>query len=194
MLNEDFKDDPYFADFVTPTFEPCEDDGVPASKMMDIDDVDNGDDVDTYDQYAGAKVRVPIGGEIRSGKVMRLKRELDGAWKGRAHANFMLDSRTYEIEFSDGRSDEYTTNFIVENMYTQCDKEVNQFNIMNCIIDHKKDGHAVERADMYIKHGSNKKVRNTTKGWHLCVEWKDGTTSWESLADIKESNPIEVAE
>jgi hypothetical protein len=23
---------------------------------------------------------------------------------------------------------------------------------------------------MYIKHGSNKKVRKTTKGWHLCVE------------------------
>jgi hypothetical protein len=28
----------------------------------------------------------------------------------------------------------------------------------------------------------------------LCVEWKDGTTSWERLADLKESNPVEVAE
>jgi hypothetical protein len=46
---------------------------------------------------------------------------------------------------------------------------------------------------MYIKHGSNNKVRKTTKGWHLCVEWKDGTTSWERLADLKESNPVEVA-
>jgi hypothetical protein len=34
----------------------------------------------------------------------------------------------------------------------------------------------------------------TMKGWHLCVEWKDGTTSWERLADLKESNPVEVAE
>jgi hypothetical protein len=32
------------------------------------------------------------------------------------------------------------------------------------------------------------------KTWHLCVEWKDGTTSWEHLADLKESNPVEVAE
>jgi hypothetical protein len=47
---------------------------------------------------------------------------------------------------------------------------------------------------MYIKHGSNKKVRKTTKGWHLCVEWKDGTKSWERLADLKEINPVEVAE
>jgi hypothetical protein len=28
----------------------------------------------------------------------------------------------------------------------------------------------------------------------LCVECKDGTTSWERLADLKESNPVEVAE
>jgi hypothetical protein len=28
----------------------------------------------------------------------------------------------------------------------------------------------------------------------LCVEWKDGTTSWERLADLKEINPDEVAE
>jgi hypothetical protein len=30
---------------------------------------------------------------------------------------------TYEIEFSDGRSDEYTANVIEENIYAQCDTE-----------------------------------------------------------------------
>jgi hypothetical protein len=192
MLEADFKDDPDFSDFVTPTFEPYEDDKVPASKMPDIDDVDNDHDVDTYDQYVDAQVRVPIGGEIRSGKVMRRKREFDGTWKGRANANSMLYSRTYEIEFPDGRSDKYTANNIAENMYAQCDTKGNQFNIMDCIIDHKKDGNALERANMYVKHWSNKQVSKTTKGWHLCVEWKYGTTSWERLADLKESNPVEV--
>jgi ribosomal protein L31E len=47
---------------------------------------------------------------------------------------------------------------------------------------------------MYIKVGSNRKIRKTMKGWHLCVEWKYGTTSWERLADLNESNPVEVAE
>jgi hypothetical protein len=28
----------------------------------------------------------------------------------------------------------------------------------------------------------------------LCVEWKDGTTSWEHLSDLKESNPVEFSE
>jgi hypothetical protein len=65
---------------------------------------------------------------------------------------------------------------------------------MEGIIDHKTDGNVVAPADMYIKYKSNKKVRQTTKGWHLCVDWKDGTTRWERLADLKESNPVEVAE
>jgi hypothetical protein len=33
-----------------------------------------------------------------------------------------------------------------------------------------------------------------TKGWKLCVKWKDGTASWEWLTDLKESYPIKVAE
>jgi hypothetical protein len=37
-------------------------------------------------------------------------------------------------------------------------------------------------------------VRKTTKGLHLCVEWKYGTTSWDRLTDLKESNTVEVAE
>jgi hypothetical protein len=28
----------------------------------------------------------------------------------------------------------------------------------------------------------------------LCVEWKYGTTSWERLVDLKERNPVELAE
>jgi hypothetical protein len=83
---------------------------------------------------------------------------------------------------------------IVENMYAQCDIEGRQYNRMEGIIDHRTYGHAVATAEMYIKHGSNKKVRKTIKGWNLCVEWKDGTISWERLADLKESNPVEVAE
>jgi hypothetical protein len=162
--------------------------------MPDIDDIKEEHDVDTYDQYVGARARVPIGDEIRSGKVVRRKRELDGTVRGRANANSMLDTRTYEIEFPDGLSDEYTANVIAENMYAQCDIEGRQYNLMEGIVDHRTDGHAVEPSDMYIKHGSNKKVSKTTKGWHLCVELKDGTTIWERLADLKESNPVEVAE
>jgi hypothetical protein len=75
--------------------------------MPDIDDIKEENDVDTYEQYVGA---VSIGDEIRSGKVVRRKLELDGTVRGRANDNSMLDNRTYEIEFHGGRSDEYTAN------------------------------------------------------------------------------------
>ena len=51
-----------------------------------------------------------------------------------------------------------------------------------------------DRADMYVKHGSNRHIRKTTKGWKICVEWKAGSTSWERLANLKESNPVELAD
>jgi hypothetical protein len=51
MHDNYFKDDPDYADFVTPTFDCYEDDEVSSSKMPDIDDVKNEDDVDKYDQY-----------------------------------------------------------------------------------------------------------------------------------------------
>jgi hypothetical protein len=73
--------------------------------MPDIDDIKKEHDVDTYDQYVVAHVRFPIGNEIRSGKVLRRKRELDGTVRGRASANPMWDTRNYEIELPDGRSD-----------------------------------------------------------------------------------------
>jgi hypothetical protein len=182
---DDFKDDPDYADFVTPTYDCYEYDQLSPSKMPYIDDIKEEHYVDTYDQYVGSHVRVPIGDDIRSWRVVRRKRELDGTVRGRANASSMLDTRAYEIEFPDGRSDEYTTNVIAEKMYAQCDIEGRQYNLMEGIIDHKTDDHDVEPADMYIKHDSNNKVRKTTQGWHLCFEWKDGTTKWERLIDLK---------
>jgi len=38
-----------------------------------------------------------------------------------------------------------------------------------------------------------KKPRMTTKGWQLCCQWNDGSTSWHSLKDLKESHLLQVA-
>jgi hypothetical protein len=160
--------------------------------MPDIDNLDEHD-VDTYDQYVGVSVQLSIGDKVQTGKVTGRKRGLDGVARVKTSANPILDTRTYNVEFPDGRSEEYTANVIAENMYAQCDEEGNHFLRLQDIVGHKTDGHAVERADMYIKVGSNIQIRKTPKGWHLCVEWKHGTTSWERLADLKESNPVEVA-
>jgi hypothetical protein len=161
--------------------------------MPDIDDINKEHDVDTYNKYGVARVRVAIRDEIISGKVLRCPCDLDDTVRGRANAKPLLDTINYETEFPDGKSDEYTANVIAEHMYAQCDIEGRQYNLTEDIIGHRPDDHAVDPSKVYIKHGSNKKVRKTTKGWHICVEWKGGTTSWEGMSDLKENNSVEVA-
>jgi hypothetical protein len=85
-------------------------------------------------------------------------------------------------------------NMITENMHAQCEDKGNQFNLMKCILDHKTDAHAVDRADMCINHVINTQVHNTTRGWQLCVKWKYETKIWERLSDLSESKPVEVSE
>ena len=131
---------------------------------------------------------------MKSGKVRERKRLPDGSLKGTSNSTPLFDSRAYIIEFPDGTEAEYTANIIAENMYAQCNLDGEQYLILKGIGDHKKDGHAVANADAYIWRNGRKQLKKTTKGWHLCVEWKDGTTSWEKLSLLKESNPVEVAE
>jgi hypothetical protein len=50
--------------------------------------------------------------------------------------------------------------------------------------------------DAYIVHHKTgkKRLKQTTQGWQLCVKWNDESTTWVPLKDLKESNPVEVAE
>ena len=96
---------------------------------------------------------------------------------GKANSNPTLDTRTYDVEFPDGSLAEYSANIIAQNMYSRCYTESNQQLLPKSKVGHKKDDTAVSRDDMYIQHGTNKNLQKTTKGWKLCVEWKDGTTT-----------------
>ena len=39
-----------------------------------------------------------------------------------------------------------------------------------------------------------KRRRETTKGWEILIEWKDGSMNWVALKDVKESYPVQLAE
>lgn len=61
-------------------------------------------------------------------------------------------------------------------------------------VDHRSDGKAVKTGDEYITSKSGKQSRKkTTKGWYLKVQWKDGSTSYQALKDVKESAPVDLA-
>jgi hypothetical protein len=71
MQDHEFKLEPDFADFayfVTLTHEFYEGKKEPELQMSDIDDLDEHD-VDTYDQYVGARVQLSIGDKVQTWKV-----------------------------------------------------------------------------------------------------------------------------
>jgi hypothetical protein len=98
-----------------------------------------------------------------SAKVRKRKRELDGSLLGKANANPILDTRTYEVEFADGQTAELTENIIAQTMYAQCDSKGYQYLLLAGILDHQKDSSAVERPDMFVIRGLNQHYRKTTK-------------------------------
>jgi hypothetical protein len=84
---------------------------------------------------------------------------------------------------------------IAENMFVQVNNEGNQFWLLQEIMDHKIDHSAIPILDSMV-HSANGtlKPKQMTRGWFLFVQWHDGSVSWEKLADLKVSNPVEVAE
>jgi len=174
-------------DHITPEYAPID----PDSKIPDSDQWEP----ESYDQYIAAEVRLPKNGEEVIGTVVARKRDQDGNPIGCSHPNPILDTRVYQVDFPDGDSAEYSANLIAECLYSQVDDEGRQYLLMSEIIDHKKTAEAVADEEIFqISHNGNIHKRMTTKGWKLCVTWKDGSTSWETLADMKHSFPVQVAE
>ena len=106
-----------------------------------------------------------------------------------------MNSITYEVEFSDVQVKEYSANLIAENILTQVDLDGYSMTLMEGIIDYQKDDSImVAKQEKYITIKSRqRRLRRTTSGWHLLIKWRDGTESWVTLADMKESHPVETA-
>jgi len=138
---------------------------------------------ESYDEYLQAQVILPVGGELRRGQVIRRKRDHQGQPIGIRNTNPILDMREYEIQFPDGSSGSYLANTIAENLYSQVDQEGRSYVLLSEIIDHAYDGTI-----------SRDTARHTTKGWRFHVTWKDGTTSYVPLREMKNTFPVETAD
>ena len=71
-------------------------------------------------------------------------------------------------------------------MYAQCDAE--------SLIDFRRSTTALCYNYQKVTANGRTHYRRSTAGWHLCCQWKDGSTSWCKLADLKKSHHIETAE
>jgi len=63
------------------------------------------------------------------------------------------------------------------------------------IVDHCKNSNAIPIEEGFTQgFNGNMHSKKTTKGWDISVKWYNGLTSWLPLKDIKDSNPLELAQ
>lgn len=147
------------------------------------------------DKLINIEVLLPNGDEAQAlGKVIRRSVDEEGRLKGRYNDSPFYNTLSYDVQFSDGTVKEYQANIIAQNVLTQADGN-GHYVVGFRIVGHKMEADAIRKEDRYIhRRNGQKEMRKTTKGWQLLVEWKDGTRQWIPLKDIKESNPVDVAE
>jgi hypothetical protein len=148
------------------------------------------------DNYVGMELALTRGGEgeMVHATVRRRLNDKEGRPIGRVHTNPLLDSRMYEIEYADGHIDELTANVIAENLIAQVDEEGRRQMMLGEIMDHRVLQDAIPKSEgTYVNPYGIKRQKMTTRGWELLVEWKDGSSDWVALKDLKESYPVELA-
>ena len=101
----------------------------------------------------------------------------------------------YKVEFMDGTKQSLSANYIAENVFAQVDQDGNPQVLLDEIIDYRTTSKEVKQQDAFITtRTGSKRRRETTIGWELLVQWKDGSMNWIALKDLKESYPVQVTE
>ena len=156
---------------------------------MDNEAVKEPDDPSPADDYINMKVELARKGHecIERATVKHRALDVDGSPIGSRNHNPLLDSRVFEVEYEDGTIEPMLTNVIAENILSQVDDEGHKQIMMDEIIDHRRNESAIS------DRNTRQKRLKTTKGWDLCVQWKDGSTHWLPLKDMKNGYPVETA-
>ncbi|EJK65517.1 hypothetical protein THAOC_13609, partial [Thalassiosira oceanica] len=178
-----------------------------------IEPAKNADDIDAQsilDPYLNAKVILNHDPENsmylgtrdmpadKLGTVVRRKSDpITGETGGPNADNPAIDDTEYEVLMPDGTEQTFRANAIAENLWQQCDAEGNEFTVIREIINHRFDETAIrigdEKATVTGPDGDERPAM-TTKGLQLEVELNNDATIWVPMADLKYSNPVELAE
>ena len=75
-------------------------------------------------------------------------------------------------------------------MYAACDDSRNENLMMDSVVDYRKSNKAISVSSQKVVHRGRSFMRQSIVGWQLCVEWRDGLTSWQLHKDMKESRLV----
>ncbi len=147
------------------------------------------------DYLVNSEVLLPLGDRHELARVLHRKHDSNGMLVGTAHKQPAMGTCVYDVRFPDGGTKELATNTITEALYAQCNPDGNQYIMLNATVDFRKNPDVAISQNDQVKIVNGKKVVScSTCGWELCCKWKDGSTSWQKLSDLKQSHLAQLAE
>ena len=84
-------------------------------------------------------------------KVAGRSKDINDDITGSYDPNPFLNTLTYHVEFPDGEIKECSANVIAENTHARVDEDAHDMQILDAIVDHRKDSSAVHKAGMCIR-------------------------------------------
>jgi hypothetical protein len=152
----------------------------PEAMTPEIEDIE----VDVYDELLLTEPMLERDRTLVRAKITGRKRDQDGNLVRKYYSNPLLNTRVYIASFPNGHIAEYSANVIADSIYRDINDDGLEELFFDSIIGHEQD-------ETYQGDSNAKYV---TKGWNICVSWKDRSMSWHSLSEIKNSYPVQLAE
>ena len=92
--------------------------------------------------------------------------------------NPILDTRMYEVEYADGYKTAMAANAIESNLFSQVDQDGQHFYIIQRHHRFVYRRHTDQGGRLFYPYVQwNKRRRETTKVWEVCIQWKDGSST-----------------
>ena len=150
---------------------------------------------DSVDPLINTKIMLPRGLDNRDqiGTVVKRLKDVDGNPIGTRNDNPQLDSRLYEVIWPDGSTEHLFANIISGNMYSKSQGEISD--LFYDIVDHRTTDTLLSGDNAYdLLPNGTRRIKPTTSGWQICIQWKDGSTDWAEMNDVKDSYPVQLAD
>jgi len=167
--------------------EDCENDLIDDKELPESKEVDSIEP-DMYDELLMTQPMLIRDGRMEHATIIGRKRDNDGNLIGKYDANPLSNTRVYLAEFPDGLIAEYSANTVVKAIYNDVNDDGYNEAFLVDIIGHERTNEAITNME------ADQNTRHTTKGWNICLSWDDGSTSWHTLSDVKNSYTTQLAE
>ena len=148
---------------LTPDFTDDNDDL--ADNDPDLND-DQPPTPDVANNYISAELLLPLGKEMKHGRVVTCNHAAGGTPIGQANNTPILNTRVYTVKFD-------TANLIAECVYLQYDPDGNQYQLLDTFVDFIMTPTALT-LDQQMTHDpttGQRCTKKTTKGWKFCCQW-----------------------